>query len=218
MVKGRRRRAGKFVTVEDGAGAAPLGQGLQALLARMGGSPARARLAELKKRWPELLAPLLGAELAALCKPLRSSGPKGRKILHLGAPESLLLQELASQSQEILDCANAFLGAAYFASLRGSLLPEAEFQEAARALLEEGEQPPASAPPASPASPGPPPASPASLPASPAPSANGPGASADLLTQNKAPDLSGQGLEAMNPASPVARAYAAFLAARAKKG
>lgn len=111
------------------AGAEPLGEGLRALLAAMGGTPARAGLQKLWDNWEAALGP----ELAGLARPLghhegrqkpdeAGPGAKGQgAVLLLGAVDAMLLQELRFRAAEILARVNGFLGQAYFSEVRLSL-------------------------------------------------------------------------------------------------
>lgn len=106
----------------------PLGQGLRALLASMGGTPGRAGLQQLWDNWEAAL----GAELAELARPLGHRGGRQKEegattsyeegaVLLLGAKDAMLLQELRFRGEEILARVNAFLGHAYFSEVQVSL-------------------------------------------------------------------------------------------------
>lgn len=107
----------------------PLGEGLRALLAAMGGTPGRAGLQHLWDNWEAVL----GAELAELVRPLghhagrKEAGagiPDGEgegAVLLLGAEDAMLLQELHFRGEEILARVNGFLGHVYFSEVRVQL-------------------------------------------------------------------------------------------------
>lgn len=76
-------------------------QEMPALLARMGGSPLRAKLASLWANW----ASVLGPELAELALPLKAHGD----TLILGAEDAMTMQELHFLTGDILEQINAFL-------------------------------------------------------------------------------------------------------------
>ena len=110
MVKRRKKfRKGTVAPVSVGAL-------LPQLLQRMGGSPLRAKLANLWRQW----ADVLGEELAALAVPL---GAKDDLLL-LGAEDAMLLQELHFLAEDILERVNAFLEQDAFHHVRVSLSSE----------------------------------------------------------------------------------------------
>lgn len=85
-----------------------------ALLKKMGGSPARGRLACLWRQWNEVM----GEDLAGLASPLGSRG----KTLLIAAENAIQLQELHFYCDELRERANAFLGCEYFESARIELI------------------------------------------------------------------------------------------------
>lgn len=96
MVK-KRKRLEKPISVADG---------IFPLLAKMGYSPARGRLAELWASWAEVV----GEDLAEVATPL---GTRGAELL-VGAENSMHMMELYYVTDEIRDKVNNFLGSAYF--------------------------------------------------------------------------------------------------------
>lgn len=118
-------RARRRATPDAGA---PLGEGLRALLAAMGGTPGRAGLQSLWDNWEAAL----GEELAALARPLghhegrhtekgATGSGEGGAVLLLGAGDAMLLQELRFRGEEILARVNGFLGQVYFSEVQVSL-------------------------------------------------------------------------------------------------
>ena len=84
----------------------PVGQGLSALLDSLGAGSPVARLAQLWKRWDQVMGP----ELAELAFPLGHR----RSTLIVGGSDNMALQELSFQTEEILERANAFMGEPFF--------------------------------------------------------------------------------------------------------
>lgn len=125
----RRSRVGRGRRRSAPAGAEPLGEGLRALLAAMGGTPGRAGLQDLWDHWEAAL----GAELAGIARPLGhrkgqqkggaavSDGTVHGAVLLLGTEDAMLLQELRFRGEEILARVNGFLGQAYFSEVQVSL-------------------------------------------------------------------------------------------------
>ena len=118
----RGRSRGTPSTVE------PLGEGLRALLAAMGGTPGRAGLQNLWDNWEAAL----GEELAELARPLGhhevhqreesgSQASAGGAVLLLGAEDAMLLQELRFRGEEILARVNGYLGQVYFSEVQVQL-------------------------------------------------------------------------------------------------
>lgn len=94
----------------------PGAEGLRLLLERLGGQE-QGRLVSLWKNWDQIM----GIDVAALGRPL---GHKD-EVLHIGAENSMALQELSLLAPEILERANAALGSASsepFTEVRVSLL------------------------------------------------------------------------------------------------
>lgn len=128
--EGRGRRSRQWRSRSRGVPAAdePLGDGLRALLAAMGGTPGRAGLQNLWDNWEAAL----GAELAELARPLGhhegrqkegigSHAREGGAVLLLGAEDAMLLQELRFRGEEILARVNGFLGQVYFSEVQVQL-------------------------------------------------------------------------------------------------
>lgn len=117
----RRSRRGRLPVSH----AQSLGEALTALLESMGGTRERAGLQRLWDNWEATL----GAELAAVARPLGHKAPRkpgaapgpGGATLLLSAEDAMLLQELRMRSTEILERVNGFLGQAYFAEVKVSL-------------------------------------------------------------------------------------------------
>ncbi|MDR3319761.1 MAG: DUF721 domain-containing protein [Desulfovibrio sp.] len=85
---------------------------LDDVLRILGASPERARLVQLWNNWGMVMGPL-----ASLALPL---GTRGDMLL-LGAPDSMALQEIHLQSEEILERVNAFMDGPLFAAVNLSL-------------------------------------------------------------------------------------------------
>lgn len=126
--RGRRSRLWRERRPGNSATAEPLGVGLRALLAAMGGTPGRAGLQNLWDNWEAAL----GAELAELARPLGhhearqkqgagSPAREGGAVLLLGAEDAMLLQELRFRGEEILARVNGFLGQVYFSEVQVQL-------------------------------------------------------------------------------------------------
>lgn len=92
----------------------PIGDLLDTVLQTIGASPERARLCALWQNWDFVMGP----ELAPLAYPLGQH--KG--TLLIGAEDSMLMQELHMQSDEILERVNAFMDGQFFTSVRLSLV------------------------------------------------------------------------------------------------
>lgn len=88
----------------------PVGDCVFALLEAMGGSKERSRLSGLWQAWPEVL----GEDVAGTVEVL---GHKNG-ILQLGVEDSMQMQEMLYQVEDILAKVNAFLGSAYFKDIR----------------------------------------------------------------------------------------------------
>lgn len=86
------------------------------LLKRMGGSPLRAKLANLWRHWREVL----GEELADLALPLGAKND----LLIIGAEDAMLLQELHFLGPDILERVNAFLQCDAFRDMKVMLASE----------------------------------------------------------------------------------------------
>jgi len=88
-------------------------EGLYLLLQRLGGQK-QSELISLWKNWDRFM----GEDVAALGRPL------GRKeqALHIGADNSMALQELSLRAPEILERANAAMGSEFFTEVTVSLL------------------------------------------------------------------------------------------------
>lgn len=111
------------------------------ILFRAHGGQEQRHLSALWSNWEMVL----GEDLAPLGVPL---GHKDR-VLHIGAEDSMALQELSLQSPEILERVNAFMDGPYFSQVRVAL------QQGQRALSEK--RPPRSLAPLRPALPPKPP-------------------------------------------------------------
>ena len=88
-------------------------EGLRLLLHLLG-RPEQGALNHLWKNWDQIM----GEDLAALGRPC---GHKDQ-TLHIGADDSMALQELALRAPEILERANAAVGGERFSEVRVSLL------------------------------------------------------------------------------------------------
>ncbi len=126
--RGRRSRLWRGRRPGASATAEPLGEGLRALLAAMGGTPGRAGLQNLWDNWEAAL----GEELAELARPLGhheghqreepgSPASAGGAVLLLGAEDAMLLQELRFRGEEILARVNGYLGQVYFSEVQVQL-------------------------------------------------------------------------------------------------
>lgn len=93
-------------------GAQPLSMVLDALLRGMG-RPEQARLARLWQHW----SMVMGAELADMAWPL---GHRNGALL-VGGEDAMAMQELSLMAEEILERANAFMGEAFFSTVKVSL-------------------------------------------------------------------------------------------------
>jgi len=101
----------------------------QLLLCRLGGQE-QGRLISLWKNWDQIM----GGEIAALCRPLghkehtggQAEDQAGYRVLHIGADDSMALQELSLRGPEILERANAALSSKndgeFFTEVKVSLL------------------------------------------------------------------------------------------------
>ncbi|MBO4300923.1 MAG: DUF721 domain-containing protein [Desulfovibrio sp.] len=91
---------------------------MPAVLKKLGMSPGEGglleRLRQLWRHWEMVMGP----ELADLAQPLGRHGD----VLHIGAEDSLMLQELQFQSGEILERVNAFMEKPVFTAVKVELL------------------------------------------------------------------------------------------------
>lgn len=88
-------------------------EGLARLFASLGNNEA-GDLVGLWRRWPEIM----GEDIAALGAPLGHA----EHILQIGADDSMALQELSLQAEEIRERANAFLGNDWFTGVKVLLM------------------------------------------------------------------------------------------------
>jgi len=87
------------------------------LLYRLGGQE-QGKLVSLWKNWDYIM----GEEVAALGRPCGHKEYAGNRTLHIGADDSMALQELSLRGPEILERANAALGSEFFTEVKVSLL------------------------------------------------------------------------------------------------
>ena len=92
----------------------PLSAILEPLLDAMGGGAETVRLCHLWRSWEHVLGPAL----APFAFPLGHRAD----VLHVGCEDSMLMQELAMQQDEILERVNAFMEKKFFASVKISLV------------------------------------------------------------------------------------------------
>lgn len=148
-----------MASVMAGLGAAP-GQG-----------ETRARLRQLWLNWGMVMGP----DLAPLARPLGHH----RDVLHIGAEDAMLAQELHLMAGEMLERVNAFMEQPFFSSIKVSLLMgKSGLDKAATRKTANADKP------------------------------------APRLRAPEPLCADGVYLEAMDPTSPVARAYARFVRQR----
>ena len=161
----RRRRWRNFS--EPSPEAVSLAEGIDAVLRDLGANEEQMRLVHLWECWPYVL----GDDLASVALPL---GHRHSTLL-IGCEDTMLLQEIRFQQDEILDRVNAFMAGPFFTDMKVSLLLGKRVLQGQAAR----------------------------------PSDNRKTAIAPVV-----PEATGRYLGDMDPASPVARCYALFAAAR----
>ena len=109
------RLAGREKRMRSGA------EGWRLLLYRLGGQE-QGKLVHLWKNWDYIM----GEEIAALGRPCghkeHAGDRAGHRALHIGADDSMALQELSLRGPEILERANTAMGSEFFTEVKTFLL------------------------------------------------------------------------------------------------